>query len=182
MRPLKYSSDTSLEYEELIEEIRPRLCAFVLSLTGSRNSADDLVQETCLLLWEKKEEYRPGGNFRAWAFQIAFFQVQNHRRKMARQRNREIPGEKLFERIADSASQLHEIDDADVRRKKALLHCLGKLKEEHRELILNRYQDGRKLKLLASSEGITSNAMAQKLFRIKRSLLGCVEKQLPKSR
>tara|TARA_B110000305_G_C19157321_1_gene500918 strand:- start:194 stop:757 length:564 start_codon:yes stop_codon:yes gene_type:complete len=178
MNSLKQSSDSSPDFEALMTAIRPRLRAFLLSLTGSEAAAEDLTQDTSVVLWEKRDKYDPEGDFRAWAFRIGFFQVQNYRRKLARQQNRELPGDDLFEEIADQVTERHGSDDEDLRRHAAMITCLGKLKEDHRDLVLNRYQEERSLAHLASDEGINRNAMAQKLFRLKRTLLTCVEKQL----
>lgn len=178
MNPLKQPSDPCPDFEALMSKIRPRLRAFLLSLTGSQAAADDLTQDTSVVLWQKRDEYDPEGNFRAWAFRIGFFQVQNYRRKLARQQNRELPGDELFEEIADTTIDRHGNDDEDEKRQSAMITCLGKLKVEHRDLVLNRYQEERSLSQLASEEGTNCNAMAQKLFRLKRTLLSCVEKQL----
>ncbi|MEM9018385.1 MAG: sigma-70 family RNA polymerase sigma factor, partial [Verrucomicrobiota bacterium] len=75
MDPLKNHRVPQSDFEALIEEVRPRLRAFLLSLTGSEASAEDLTQDTCLVLWEKREDYDPSGDFRAWAFRIGFFQA-----------------------------------------------------------------------------------------------------------
>ncbi|MEM1441091.1 MAG: sigma-70 family RNA polymerase sigma factor [Verrucomicrobiota bacterium] len=178
MDPLKENSDSLPDFEGLMENVRPRLRAFLLSLTGSEAASEDLTQEVSLILWEKREEFDPTGDFRAWAFKIAFLQAQNHRRKMARQNQREMPGDELFEQIAEVAMESHGRDDFEEKRKSAVLTCLGKLRDPHRDLVLRRYQDEHSLEQLSSEAGINRNAMAQKLFRLKRTLLNCVEKQL----
>ncbi|MEM7600780.1 MAG: sigma-70 family RNA polymerase sigma factor [Verrucomicrobiota bacterium] len=178
MNPLKNPSDPGSDFEALIEQVRPRLRAFLLSLTGSEAASEDLAQEVSLILWEKRWEFDPAGDFRAWAFRIAFLQAQNFRRKEARQKSRELPGDELFEQIAEVATDRHGHDDREEQRHQAMLRCLGKLKEVHRDLVLRRYQDEHSLEQLSSEAGINRNAMAQKLFRLKRTLLNCVEKQL----
>lgn len=176
MKPLK--NHPSPEIDILIEAHRPRLHAFLVSLTGSRAAADDLAQETCLVLWEKRESFDPAGDFRAWAFRIAFLQTQNYRRKLARQQRRELPGDELFDHIAAVATESHGKSDLEEARHAALLTCLKKLPEGHRDLLLSRYQDGTSLEHLSSEANLNRNAMAQKLFRIKQALLRCVERQL----
>jgi len=176
MTPLK--NQPSPEFERLLEATRPRLHAFLLSLTGSGAAADDLAQETCLVLWEKRELFDPSGDFRAWAFRIAFLQAQNHRRRVARRESRELPGDELFERIADTAIDRHGLGEREEQRHGALLVCLKKLNETHRDLLLSRYQDGTSLEQLSLAADLNRNAMAQKLFRIKTSLARCVRKQL----
>ena len=176
MNPLKNQPPS--EFENLLESHRPRLHAFLLSLTGSGAAADDLAQETCLVLWEKREQFDPAGDFRAWAFRIAFLQAQNHRRRVLRQQSRELPGDELFDRIADLATERHAPGDLEEKRQSALVHCLKKLREPHRDLLLSRYQDGTPLEQLSREADLNRNAMAQKLFRIKNTLARCVRKQL----
>jgi RNA polymerase sigma-70 factor (ECF subfamily) len=48
----------------------PRLRAFAVSLTGSSDRADDLVQETMLRALTHIDQFQPGTNMRAWLFTI----------------------------------------------------------------------------------------------------------------
>jgi RNA polymerase sigma-70 factor (ECF subfamily) len=176
MKPLKEQANS--EFERLLEENRPRLRSFLLSLTGSQAAAEDLAQEASIVLWNKRAAFEPGRDFRAWAFRVAFLLAQNHRRRAARQHRRELPGDELFERIADAASEGHGRSEFEERRREALLHCLGKLGEAQRDLLLSRYLDGASLGVLGDTAGLNRNAMAQKLFRIKTTLLRCVRRRL----
>ncbi len=174
---LKDPTETSSPMEDLIEPLRPRLRAFLYSLIADYSAADDLTQETCLVLWEKRDEYDPQKNFQSWAFQIAFYQAQNFRRKTARRQSRELPSESLMEKMANTAAEAFSGAQDDDSRKQALLICLDKLTDSHKTLILSRYQDGISLESLSDSEGLKRNAIAQKLFRIRRTLLKCIQKQ-----
>lgn len=178
MDALKEASETPQEFERLMAEVRPRLHAYLLSLTGSGSVADDLVQETSLVLWEKWTDYDPEGDFRAWAFRIGFLQAQNHRRKEGRRHVRELPGEDIFERIAEVSEECYGRDDQEEKRHEAMIHCLAKLRESHRELVLRRYRDERSLEDLSREAGTNRNAMAQRLFRLRRTLLRCIARKL----
>ena len=48
----------------------------LLSLTGNPNEADDVLQNTNLVLLKKREAFRPDADFGAWALQIARLEVQ----------------------------------------------------------------------------------------------------------
>jgi RNA polymerase sigma-70 factor, ECF subfamily len=48
----------------------PRLRALAMSLTGSSDRADDLVQETMLRALTHIDQFQPGTNLRAWLFTI----------------------------------------------------------------------------------------------------------------
>jgi RNA polymerase sigma factor (sigma-70 family) len=48
----------------------PQLRAFGRSLSGNRDTGDDLVQETLLKAWAARDRYEAGTNLRAWTFII----------------------------------------------------------------------------------------------------------------
>jgi len=79
-------SDLTIWYMQQVVGWQPRLYAFVLSLTGNPNEADDVLQNTNLVLLKKREAFRPDADFGAWAMQIARFEVQRFREFNARVR------------------------------------------------------------------------------------------------
>lgn len=162
-------------FSEQLENHQTMMLQFLTSLTGSRHLADDVLQETNAILWKKRTAFEPGTNFKAWAFQTAFFQAKNHLRREARRGRREVVSDQLLEKIA--APQLSPAPDSDERRG-ALLRCLAKLREEHRQLVLRRYYGRTELADLATELGTSANALAQKLHRIRAKLLTCIRAEL----
>ncbi|MFT5467378.1 MAG: RNA polymerase sigma-70 factor (ECF subfamily) [Verrucomicrobiales bacterium] len=163
------------DFEALLEAHREPLRRFLVSLTANQAAAEDLAQETCLVLWRKRELFEPGTNFKAWAFQIAFYTVKNYRRKQARAKELSLPDEGLLDKLAYEAEKLDTRWDEEVEH---LPHCLSKLRERNRDLVTRRYMNKTSVQELADERGMTPNAMSQALFRIKRALRKCVEKQL----
>ena len=51
------------------------------------------------------------------------------------------------------------------------------MREAQRELLLRRYSDGTSLEELSLEEGTNPNALAQKIFRLKKGLFACLRKQ-----
>jgi len=49
-------------------------------LSGNRDTADDLVQETYLHAWRAFHRFEPGTNCRAWLYKILYFNYSNRRR------------------------------------------------------------------------------------------------------
>ena len=45
-----------LEMESLIQSHRQPLLGFLITLTACKSTAEDLVQETCIILWEKRAD------------------------------------------------------------------------------------------------------------------------------
>jgi DNA-directed RNA polymerase specialized sigma24 family protein len=58
------------EFKDQLGQVIPHLRAFGRSLSGSRDLADDLVQETLLKAWAARKRFQAGTNMRAWTFII----------------------------------------------------------------------------------------------------------------
>lgn len=58
------------EFKKQLATVIPHLRAFGRSLSGSRDLADDLVQETLLKAWAARQRFQAGTNMRAWTFII----------------------------------------------------------------------------------------------------------------
>jgi RNA polymerase sigma-70 factor, ECF subfamily len=64
----------------------PSLRAFAISLTGNRDRADDLVQDTLMRAWANLERFERGTNLEAWLFTI----LRNRFHSEYRSRRREV--------------------------------------------------------------------------------------------
>ena len=52
---------------------------YIVSMMPGMDGVDDVLQETNILLWEKRASCEMGTNFRAWASSIARFKVMEQR-------------------------------------------------------------------------------------------------------
>lgn len=165
--------DPSEQLVRLIAQAQRRLFAFVLALVRRPVDAEDILQETNVVLWRKRDTYRPESDFFAWAFEIARWQVLSHRTRQARQGDPFDAA--LLAEIADSAAI--ESDQFD-RRGSALHRCLQKLPAQQRELIMKRYQPDAAVHSLAAELGKSANAVSELLRRIRETLRQCIERTL----
>lgn len=145
---------------------------YILSLLPDRSLADDVLQETNLVLWRKAAHYDPAQSFLAWAFGIARFQVMAARRDVGRDRH--VFNDHLVEMLADE----HPLDDATTPMHEALENCLGRLPQHQRELILARYETGASVQYLAEARSQTPGALSVLLLRIRKLLEDCIGRQL----
>ena len=67
-----------------ITRIQSQLRAYIISLMPGASGAEDVLQETNLVLWKKRAKFEQGTNFRAWVCAIARLEVKAHRRQMYR--------------------------------------------------------------------------------------------------
>ena len=106
------------EFKVQLAAVIPHLRAFGRSLSGNRDLADDLVQETLLKAWAARLRFQAGTNMRAWTFII----LRNlYLSQMRRSRFKGEWDDLVADRIlAAPASQDRHVDLTDMQR--ALLH------------------------------------------------------------
>jgi RNA polymerase sigma-70 factor (ECF subfamily) len=64
-----------------LEAVVPRLRRYARALTGSREAADDLTQDTLERAWQKRTLWQAGTDLRAWTFTIMHNVFVNGTRK-----------------------------------------------------------------------------------------------------
>lgn len=69
-----------LALNQLMERWAGRVAAFLYRMTGQRDAAADLAQETFVKLYHAKDRYRADGNFSTYIFAIASNLAKNHAR------------------------------------------------------------------------------------------------------
>lgn len=69
-----------LALNELMDRWSARVVSFLHRMTGQREIATDLAQETFVKLYQARERYQPTGNFSTYLFAIASNLAKNHAR------------------------------------------------------------------------------------------------------
>lgn len=147
--------------------------AYIYALVPNRYDAEDLLQETSLVICEKFNEFEDGTDFVAWACQIAYWRIRYSRQKFAR--SKVVFNQEIVDALAQTASTMtSELDS----RHEALGNCLQKLHPRDRELVLTRYEPGSGVEEAARRSGRTLQAAYKALARLRKLLLDCVSDQL----
>ena len=102
------------EFKQELAQVLPHLRAFGRSLSGNRDLADDLVQETMLKAWAARARFQAGTNMRAWTFIILrnIFLSQMRRARFKGEWD-EITAARI---LAAPASQDRHIELGDLQR------------------------------------------------------------------
>jgi RNA polymerase sigma-70 factor (ECF subfamily) len=161
------------EFIQLFTKHQRRIFLYILSLVPNPVDAEEVLQETNLIIWSKCRQFQAGSNFQAWACQIAHYEVLKFRDRRRREKLRF--SDEFVEVLAREAAT-----QADVleHRRLALVHCLAELKQRDRELIQCRYTPGANGKSVADVLGRPVNSIYQSLGRIRKLLLECVNRRL----
>ncbi|WP_202921465.1 sigma-70 family RNA polymerase sigma factor [Anatilimnocola aggregata] len=156
-----------------ITRVQRQLHAFILSMVWNATEADDVLQQTNLVLWEKSAEFDASRPFLPWAMQFAQWQALAWLKQ--RQRQRLVFDDDLAKLLADEAVADERAFEA---RRNALASCLQKLGPEQRELIARRYEPEASVNALAAAGGVTAKALSDRLRRIRHALLECIQRTI----
>jgi RNA polymerase sigma-70 factor (ECF subfamily) len=151
-----------------------RLYAYVLTLLPNRADADDVLQETSLVLWDKFDSHQPPGDFLAWARRIAYHKVLDSYKKAGRADAR--LSRVFVERVAETAARSEALL-LDERRE-ALTSCVEKLAPRDRDLLALRFAEGSTTQTTSERLGRSVEAVYKALAKLRQNLFDCVEKTL----
>jgi RNA polymerase sigma-70 factor, ECF subfamily len=165
--------DKISEFADRLTAAQAGLYSYILTLLPWPDQANDVLQETNLILWREAAEFSRDRNFQAWACRIAYFQVRTHRRKSVR--DRIIFGDAFLEGLAQQAMLG---DDNAEEERLFLRECLKDLSPAERELIRKRYDMGKSVKAIATEVDEVPASIAVVLFRIRQALMKCVQDRL----
>lgn len=167
----------STEFITQITRAQRQLHAFILSMVWHPTEADDILQETNLVLWEKAAEFDASRPFLPWAMRFAQLQAMASLKEKQRQQQRVVFDDGLIQLLAEEAAADTTALEA---RQHALATCLQKLPSVQRELIARRYEPEASVNAMAEAVGITPKALSDRLRRIRRALLDCIQQTLAK--
>ena len=164
------------QYEEFLRRFtrdRERIFAFICSLVHRPADAEDVFQQCSLVLWRKFGSFQHDQSFLAWACGVAHFEVRNYWRTSGRDHLR-FDDDLVRQLAAQRVESLSRYDD----RLAALRICLKDLSEEQRTLIEAAYGTGGTVKRLAEASGAAVQTLYNRLGRLRRLLLQCIQSKL----
>lgn len=154
-------------FQGLYERHHRAVFAFLLRSLGDRGIAEDLLQETFLRVFTRRQEYRPVAAFRTWLFTIARNLVIDHIRK--RRADPHTSTEETLEAVTDPAAlpgELAEARELSGRLEKAV----GRLSPSQREVLLLSRAAGLRHEEIGEVTGQSPAAVRVGLHRALREL------------
>jgi RNA polymerase sigma-70 factor (ECF subfamily) len=166
--------DLQDNFLRLFSQYSRRIYEFVLTILPNYADAEEVFQNTCVVLWRKFDSYDPEGSFISWACRIAYLEMLDlHRRG-----KRSMPFENsVMESLVEEMAK--RVDQSAVRQD-ALQDCLQHLDAKDRLLIEHRYYHQHPPKAMAREFGKSVHSIYRSLARIHGILRECVERTLRK--
>jgi RNA polymerase sigma-70 factor (ECF subfamily) len=166
---LSVSSESVDAFVRLLGQNQRRVFLYVMSMVPNWNDAEEIIQETNLVLWREFARFQPGTNFTAWACKVALHQVLAWRKRVKRSRLEFTP--EFLEAVAEEATAAADVLE---ERSQGLARCIERLPADRRQLLKLRYNDGMAIDAIARQLARTEEAVYRALSRIRRALHECV--------
>jgi RNA polymerase sigma-70 factor (ECF subfamily) len=161
---------------ELVAAYSPRVFGLLYRLTGSRDAAEDLFQETFLRVVRSIDQYEHVGKFEPWLFRIAANLARDRARKISRRGESRTLGDDTLDDMAttDARSMAGEPDNpaAGLIEREAgqrLTACLEGLPAADREVLVLRHYSELSFREIADILGVPlGTALARAHRALKR--------------
>jgi RNA polymerase sigma-70 factor (ECF subfamily) len=153
--------------DQLIETYQHRLLRYLLFLTGKREVAEDLFQETWMRVLLRGAQYNGKARFDTWLFTIARNLVidLSRKRQMASLDEMSEAGEdeRPFEVAIDGPSPFEQFASREDRAEVA--EVLLKLEPNYREVLMLRFHEEMSLEEIASVTRAPLSTVKSRLYR-----------------
>ena len=166
-----HGSDRNEVFVELLTLHQRRLYGFIYTLVPNTADAEDLLQQTSLVLWQKFNEFDLNSSFPAWACQIAHFLVLNYLRE--KRRSRVVFSDELIARLAETR---HDREESHLSNRSFLAGCVEELSEGDRKLIKLCYAAKHNIKAAAAALDRPVASVYMSLVRVRRLLMDCIRR------
>ena len=154
--------------DRLIEQYQHRLLRYLTYLTGHRELAEDLFQETWIRVLERGHQYDGKHEFSTWLFSVARHLCIDSMRK-----KNPVSLDGLLDDSNDARAPLAPVDirpsaleviaqHEHADRINAALTCIA---AEYREAVVLRFQEGLTLDEIASVTGAPLGTIKSRLYR-----------------
>ena len=164
--------DKSELFITLLAEHERALTRYVLALIPYPIDAEDILQESKLVMWRHFAQYETGTNFKAWARQIIFNRILAFRKKKGKETERYVFSDKFYETVNEDLVENHDKREAEI---KGLKKCIAGLQDVHQEMVSLRYSKSLSIEEVAEEIGRTVGATYRSLSRIRSSLKKCLQ-------
>jgi RNA polymerase sigma-70 factor (ECF subfamily) len=153
--------------DRLIERFQHRLLRYLVFLTGNRELAEDIFQETWIRVMERGAQYNGKSKFDTWLFAIARHLVIDWSRKKTptslEALQEQYGNENAFDVAASGPSPFDAVNSRENRE--SVQAALGRLDALHREVLVLRFHEELSLEEIATVTNSPLSTVKSRLYR-----------------
>ena len=167
--------EDSKKFLALLGKYQTRIHAYILYQVPDKNDAEDILQNTIVVMLDKFSDFEEGSNFLAWGLKIARYKILAFREK--NYRSKVIFDDAILD-IFEKEAEIQEKVFKDESEK--LPGCIGKLPDKYKSYLRFRYEKGMSYREIGENMSISSQAVNKTMNRIHVILMNCVKMALVK--
>jgi RNA polymerase sigma-70 factor, ECF subfamily len=153
-------------FDELVLRHHPAVIGLVRALTGGREDAEDLAQETFVRAWKSLRSFRGESSFRTWLHRVAINVIRTFHAREARMRRFVLPRREAPQEPASSAPPI----DTDLARRQIVERSLAALPEDLRVAVTLRDLQGLEYREIAEMLALPIGTVESRIFRARQRL------------
>lgn len=172
MIPLPPSSERSQKFTEHLQRCQAELLRYIFALVRNAEDAQDVFQQTCIVLWDKFDEFDHSRSFLAWACGVARFKA---RKFLTQHRRYRVQfSDEFAERLAEVQAEAKPNEIG--ARQEVLSGCIEKLPSSQQELLMLCYGEHQRIVDVAAQLGRSAGGLRHSLQTIREKLMECIER------
>ncbi|MBC7743669.1 MAG: RNA polymerase sigma factor [Flavobacterium sp.] len=148
-------------FKEIFQANSKKIYHLCYGYTGSDDSANDLMQETFLKVWQNLEKFRNQAMISTWIYRIAVNTCLSYLRVEKRQGKEELTNQIMDNKSEEVSEKPEQVE--------TLYKCISHL-EENERIIITMVLDELPYAEIAQISGITEGNLRVKIHRIKQKL------------
>ncbi len=150
-----------IEFKRLFDENSKKVFNLCYGYTGDADTANDLMQETFIKVWQNLDKFRNQSQMSTWIYRIAVNTCLSHLRSAKRR-----PTEELNDHVIENHTEEYSEKTEQVA---ALYRAIAQL-EEHERIIITMVLDEIPYPEIAEISGISEGNLRVRIHRIKHKL------------
>lgn len=157
-------------FDVLVGRYYARIAAYLYRLTGDREIAAELTQETFLAAYRSLHRLTGDRSFAAWLYRIALYQTRPFLRR--RQILRFVPLDHVIDQVTSWVGRPAEAQPEDVHERELIQDALNELPEGQRAVLLLHSLAGFTTEEVASILGTSVSATTRRITRARLRFQG----------
>ncbi len=154
-------TDKEKVFQEIFQANSKKVYHLCFGYTGDEDTANDLLQETFLKVWQNLDKFRNQSMISTWIYRIAVNTCLTWLKSEKRQAKEELTPNLIETRKEEVSEKQEQI--------KMLYQCISKL-EENERIIITLVLDEISYPEIAEISGISEGNLRVKIHRIKQKL------------
>lgn len=161
-RPKQHmESQKRIVFKELFDKNSKKVYNLCFGYTGDTDTANDLMQETFIKVWQNLDKFRNQSQLSTWIYRIAVNTCLSHLRAAKRKPTDEL-NDHIIENTTEEVSEKNE-------QVAALYRAISQL-EENERIIITMVLDEIPYPEIAEISGISEGNLRVRIHRIKQKL------------